>query len=93
MNKQEYLLICLAEEASEVAQATSKVLRFTAEHKLNGQSNLEKLCEEYSQLLAVIDVLQENGVLINFNHLVYKKKLEAIDHYLNISIHLGAVDG
>ena len=93
MNKQEYLLICLAEEASEVVQATSKVLRFTAEHKLNEQSNLDKLCEEYSQLLAVIDVLQENGLLINLNPLVYKKKLVAIDHYLNISIHLGAVDG
>lgn len=28
MNKQEYLLQCLAEEASEVVQAVSKCLRF-----------------------------------------------------------------
>lgn len=56
----------LAEEAAEVIQMKSKVIRFGLEDewpKESGQTNRKKLVEELGHLLAVIDVLKARGIV------------------------------
>lgn len=58
----------LAEEASKVIQAKSKVVRFGLKDTFNDtlnpdQTNQEKLEAEIGQFLAVVDVLVETGIL------------------------------
>ncbi len=62
MTKQEYFLINFIEELSEVIQATSKVLRFTANNKyeLYEKTNLENLKLEFVDLMALVEIL--NGL-------------------------------
>jgi len=48
------------EECAEVIQATSKMLRFTADHKYEGYelTNFEHFLEEYHQLMALMLMLK-----------------------------------
>jgi phosphoribosyl-ATP pyrophosphohydrolase len=65
MNKQEYLLDQLMEEAAEVIQAASKAIRFGIfdlwEEKR--KTNKEALIDEINDFYGVIKVLQEEGIL------------------------------
>jgi len=65
MNKTEHLLVCLGEEFTEVAHRCSKALRFGAGDIQPGQdlTNAERIVQEFNEALAVIELLQENGVL------------------------------
>jgi hypothetical protein len=58
----------LAEEASEIIQAKSKIIRFGLKDFYNettrpDQSNVEKLETEIGHFLAVVDVLIARGIL------------------------------
>ena len=59
MNRKEYLFECLAEEASEIAQAKSKVMRFGEDNEWPGYSGtaLTRLCTEMNDLRAVTEML------------------------------------
>lgn len=71
MNKLEHLLVTFSEECSEIAQATSKALRFgidepeenirryTNEDKGN---NRERISREVSDMKAIMELLEEAGV-------------------------------
>jgi hypothetical protein len=67
MNIKEHLLVCLAEEAAEVAQDCDKSLRFGLDdiNVLNptGPSNRERLIVELNQLLGVVFMLVTIGEL------------------------------
>ena len=67
MTLNEHLLMCLAEEGSEVTQAVSKSLRFGLEDRnvLDplGPNNRERLVLELNDLLGVAALLVEVGVL------------------------------
>lgn len=65
MNKQEYLLVKMAEEAAEIAHACHKSLTFGLqsfqnEGDLTNQMELEK---ELTDLLAMIKMLQDAGII------------------------------
>lgn len=63
MNRREHLLTILAEEATEVAHAVSKALRFGMEEvkpDLN-QTNAERITAEIHDLIAVYDMLRSEG--------------------------------
>ena len=64
MNHTEYLLTCLAEEASEVAQQATKALRFGCGEVQPGQelSNVHRIREELTDLIAVCEMLGEAGL-------------------------------
>lgn len=65
MNKEQYLLICLAEECSEVQQCVTKSLRFglTDVHpKYNNLTNRARLTEEIIDVLALIEMCTEQGL-------------------------------
>ena len=74
-------MMILQEECAEVVQAVSKVFRFGLDEVYEGKSNRESLTEEIGDLLAMVDLLQEQGI-IDYNKLIqYKQrkytKLEA----------------
>ena len=68
----EHLLSTLAEEASELAQACNKTLRFTEVETLEVvippddpamPTALQNIVTEFNDLIAVVEMLQEAGVL------------------------------
>lgn len=67
MNATEHLITCLGEEASEIAQDCCKSLRFGLNDvnvlKPKGPNNRERLLTELNQLLAVVSLLVEEGIL------------------------------
>lgn len=65
MNRQEHLLTCAGEEASEVAGRASKALRFGLTEVQPNQplSNAERIVDEFHDLYAVLSILQAEGAL------------------------------
>jgi len=59
---QEILLIT-QEECAEVTQAISKVFRFGMDDTHNGETNREHLEEEIGDLMCMIDLLIDNGIV------------------------------
>lgn len=72
------------EEASEVAQAASKCLRFTPDHRHYANSNLENLKTEVTDLITVLKLL-ETTLNTKFDLTPSEPKLRRIEKYLNIS--------
>lgn len=66
MNRKEHLLVCLAEECAEVAQRVSKALRFSLSEIQPGQdlTNEERINQEFHDLIAVVEMLFDEGVII-----------------------------
>jgi len=64
--EKEYLLVCLAEECSEVTKACSKILRFgmdschPKDHKTTNKNNL---VYELNDLMSVVEMLVERGII------------------------------
>lgn len=65
MNRHEHYLSCLAEECSEVAVRVSKALRFGLNECQPGQmlNNRQRIEEELRDLIAVAEILAEEGVI------------------------------
>ncbi len=66
MTKNENLLVTLSEECAEVQQAVSKVLRFGQDNYNPATpqvTNELEVLTEYYQLIAVMEMLIESGVL------------------------------
>tara|TARA_B110000444_G_C18323331_1_gene359450 strand:+ start:255 stop:503 length:249 start_codon:yes stop_codon:yes gene_type:complete len=59
MNRREELLVITMEECAEVSQACSKMLRF------NEQEDYENLQDEIGDLMCMIELLKENGLVTN----------------------------
>jgi NTP pyrophosphatase (non-canonical NTP hydrolase) len=56
-------LLILQEECSEVTQATSKCFRFGIDGLYQDQSNRDRLEQELGDVLAMIDILTNQGVV------------------------------
>ena len=65
MTRNEHLLTCLAEECAEVGQRVSKALRFGLQEVQPGQplTNAERIVEELGDLMAVVQMLTNAGLL------------------------------
>lgn len=59
----EEIMLITQEECAEVTQAISKVFRFGMESQHNGQSNQERLTEEVGDLMCMIDLMIDNGIV------------------------------
>ncbi len=57
------ILLITQEECAEVTQAISKVFRFGMESEHKGRSNRERLEEEVGDLMCMIDLMIDNGML------------------------------
>lgn len=97
MNRQEHLLICLAEECSEVGQRVSKCLRFGLNEKQKGQdyNNRERLEQEIKDMLCVINILLNEGMIKNEgcypNDISIFVKKSKIEKYMEISKEQGVL--
>lgn len=74
-NREREVMNILSEECAEVIQAISKCHRFGIDNYKPGKpkTNREHLEEELGDLLAMIDILQEMGV-VNWNNLTAAKR-------------------
>jgi NTP pyrophosphatase (non-canonical NTP hydrolase) len=82
MNSQnEETLRILQEECAEVVQAISKIFRFGLDGVYNDRTNRQRLSEEIGDLLAMIDLLEQQGIVDRNMLIQYKQrkfnKLEA----------------
>lgn len=94
MNKQQYLLIKLAEEASEVAQIALKTAQFGLHETYPGQpkSNIDRVLAEVTDLLAILEMLDvELELKISIDREEVEKKMTKVRKYLAISRELGEV--
>lgn len=93
MKLQQYLLLCLMEELSELQQEISKCLRFTPEHThpAKGETNLEGACREWSDVIALLELLDETGLHIDHNDDQIEAKKERFATFLTRSIELGVI--
>ncbi len=84
MNEREYLLTCLAEEAAEVAQAASKVIRFGPDERNNKpRTAAEHLAYEISEMIEVAKMLVERGIIPPF--LDCPEKRTRVLHFMDYS--------
>jgi NTP pyrophosphatase (non-canonical NTP hydrolase) len=60
---QKEILLITQEECAEVTQAISKVFRFGADDFFKGLSNRQHLEEEIGDLMCMIDLLIDNGIV------------------------------
>lgn len=81
---QEILLIT-QEECAEVTQAISKVFRFGMEDEFRGQTNREHLEEEIGDLMCMIDLLIDSGMISESAVMTAKnEKLNKLQIWSNI---------
>ncbi len=95
MTRTEYLLTCLAEECIETAQRATKAIRFGINEVQAGQQfdNAERICLEYNDIQAVMEVLgEELGWMPEqrLPHLIKRKK-EKLKEWMAYSEKMGAL--
>jgi len=87
MNKKEHLLVCVNEECSEVAKAITKILRFGVDDRyppISGTTNLEKLSEECTDVLAVLEMLEDAKIVqINRSRAAIELKKAKVFRYMD----------
>lgn len=92
VNREQYLLSCLAEECAEVAQRASKALRFGMKEVQPGQdkSNARRLSDEMTDLVTVYSWLVQTA---NPNLQPSREKSMKIKKYMEYSRELGILEG
>ncbi len=94
MNKQQYLLICLAEECAEVIKVVNKALRFGLENGYPGtcRTNLVDLNNELNDVLAVVETLDKEGVKLSINDDKLIAKQKKVYEYMEYSRNIGVIN-
>lgn len=93
MNRQEHLLVIFSEECSEVAQEVAKALRFGVNEQRDlPTSNLERIQKEFNQLMAMRDMLWDEGVCIRDDQETRRAKRVKVEQYLKYSKECGTLD-
>ena len=91
LTKQEYLLQCLTRELASMQKCTSDCMLLTPEHRHKSASNLERLSIAYSEVTAIISLLQDEGLNIEFSGSAMTVKLERLDQFMEISREMGTL--
>ena len=97
MNRSESLLLQVAEEATEVAQAASKCIRFGPTHTWptrEGQAR-ERLYQEFLECMALIEMCQDEGILPDCIDAKDRAAIEAkkarVESFMEVSRELGTI--
>lgn len=88
MNRKEHLLTILVEECGETAQRATKALRFGINEVQKGQDldNAERLIYEFNDIVAMMQMLKNEGMIDRVFDLVYQnKKVAKVEKYLELS--------
>lgn len=94
MTRNEHLLVILAEECGETAQRATKALRFGINEVQPGQDqdNSERLIYEFNDIVAMMEMLQEEGIVDRIIDLEYiEKKKAKVEKYLLLSKEQGTL--
>lgn len=97
MKRKQMLLLQMAEECNEVAQRISKALRFGLDEKQPDHltDNADRIVQEFNDLMAVVDMLQDEGVLKipadTQSFQIQAKKIK-IEKYLDYSKQCGILE-
>lgn len=79
------ILLITQEECAEVTQAISKVFRFGFDSVHKGESNREHLEEEIGDLMCMIDLLIDHGIVSEAAVMTAKhEKLAKLEQWSNI---------
>lgn len=97
MNREQMLLLKLAEECVEVAHRVHKAVKFGLSERQPGQDldNSERIMEELLDLFAVLQLLEREGYLKdttgdNLGE-VLESRTERIEKYMQYSKNLGII--
>jgi len=97
MNPTEHLLTCLGEEGAEIAQQVSKINRFGIDDRNvldpTGPTNRDRLLEEINDLIAVVFMLADAGVLPKdwIDPDAQQKKTAKVKKFMNYAARVGAL--
>lgn len=95
MSREEYFLVCLAEECDEVSQRVMKALRFGLDEVQEGQalSNKQRISEELFDLVSVATLCDRMGLLagVEPNEAAVQRKLAKIEKFMAISCEQGVL--
>jgi NTP pyrophosphatase (non-canonical NTP hydrolase) len=95
MNNTQYALIKIAEEASEVAQAATKALRFGLDSAcpVTKITNADKLIDEMGDLCIAVASLEEaTGIQVKISEEDWDKKVARLNKFKSISKDLGIIE-
>jgi hypothetical protein len=95
MTRKEHLLVILMEECAEVQKECAKALRFGLDEKYlpeSDETNAESINREISDLVGVMQMLQDDGhlQLIDYNRV--EEKIKKVEKYLEYSKKVGTLD-
>ena len=81
----DYLFTCLAEECAEIIQAATKCIRFGSNdvNPKSNNSNIKNLNEEFNDVIALVEMLREQGISIKEDPERIRQKKEKVLHYYN----------
>ena len=85
MKFDEHLIVCLIEELSEVQKELCKCLRFTATDSFEGKSNIRRVSTEFAQVLAIMDLLTEEGLHIIAKETDIEEKKQVLKNWIEYS--------
>ena len=94
MNSKEHLLTCIIEEAAEIQQAATKALRFGLEDGYPGtdRTNADDLCKEINDLVAVVELAEESGIITKKHTLIdIEQKKARVKEWMEYAIETGAL--
>lgn len=97
MNRLEHLLTILTEECAEVQQAATKTLRFGLEEgrdlsAMEYGNNVQRLRHEINDMLAMVEMLETEGLDLSPNHGLRKYKKDKVETYLLYSKECGTLN-
>jgi monomeric isocitrate dehydrogenase len=97
LTKKEYLLTLIMEECAEIQKNCSKIMRFgdTSKHPDGELTNLEELIYEVIDLAAVLEMLQDEGIIElpddGERYKAINMKKRKVEKYMEISRKLGTL--
>jgi NTP pyrophosphatase (non-canonical NTP hydrolase) len=84
-SKEKEILLIAQEECAEVTQAISKVFRFGFDSEYNGKTNQQRLTEELGDLLCMINLMIETGIVDDMSvHKASLNKRNKLQQWSNI---------
>ncbi len=96
MKIREHLLVCLNEEAVEIAHHVDKALRFgLSDHDPTvegAQTEAERIREEFADLIAVYDLLIANGTLMAPSSKLIEDKKGKLNKFMGYARERGTLE-
>jgi hypothetical protein len=95
MTKEEYLLLCLAEECAEVSQRIFKALRFGLDEIQESnpeetKNNRQRISYEFNDLVTISELIEDLHEDYDFaDQAQRERKLAKLDRYMKYSAKLG----